>query len=191
MPKQTKPSASPIERAWRGVIKTLGYDPTDPHLVGSPARVARFFEEWHQRHKAPPALTTFPNEPPVDQLVVTSGIVFYSVCAHHGVPFFGTAAIGYIPSDKVLGLSKFARVVDYHANRFQTQERLTQEIAATLDKALNPVGLGVVLQAEHLCMSMRGIRKPGHRTTTSAMLGALRDATSARAEFFSTVGGVR
>lgn len=176
-----------LSEAWATIISTLGYDTQDPHLKGSPDRVARFFAEWHTRDKEPPSLTTFPNTEGYDELVVTSDIPFYSVCAHHGVPFFGKAAIGYIPDQKVLGLSKFARVVDYFANRFQTQERLTHEIAEFLTAELSPRGLGVVLTGEHLCMSMRGIRKPGHQTTTSSLSGAVKDQPSTRAEFLGFV----
>ncbi len=172
-----------LRSAWASVIKVLGYPASNPHLRDSPDRVARFFQEWHTEGKDPPDMTVFPNKPRVDELVVTSGIQFYSVCAHHGVPFFGTAAIGYIPNKAVLGLSKFARVVDHFANRFQTQEHLSQDIADYLVKALQPRGLGVVMRGEHLCMSMRGIRKPGHLTTTSVLLGACKKDPATRAEF--------
>lgn len=175
----------PISRAVRATIKEMGYPLDDPHLSGSPDRIARFMREWHQQGKLPPKLTMFPNNPRVDELVVVSGIPFYSLCAHHGVPFFGSAIIGYIPSVRVLGLSKFARVVDYYANRFQTQERLTQEVASNLFELLHPRGMGVIMEAEHLCMSMRGIKKPGHCTTTSALFGACKDDPATRAEFFS------
>lgn len=186
--KTPRPPPDPLKRMWAALIKELGYDPRDPHLAGSPDRVARFFREWHQTGKPVPKLTTFPNDPRVDELVVVSGIPFYSVCAHHGVPFFGTAAVGYIPKDSVLGLSKFARVIDFYANRFQTQERLTHEISMGLAELLKPVGIGVVMQAEHLCMSMRGIRKPGHKTTTSVMFGACKEQPSTRAEFLALAG---
>jgi GTP cyclohydrolase IA len=178
-----------IAAAWRSIVTELGYDPFDPHLTNTPARIERFFREWHTIGKPPPAMTLFPNEPRVDEMVVTSGIVFHSLCAHHGAPFFGTATIGYIPGENVLGLSKFARVVDHFAHRFQTQERLTHDIACALSEALQPIGLGVVLRAEHLCMSMRGVNKPGHRTTTSVMSGALRDKPEARSELLH-LGGV-
>jgi GTP cyclohydrolase I len=195
MSRTTRKKAAPVHpaltSAWQTVIAGLGYDPKNPHLADSPARVARFLEEWHTKDKPPPKLTTFPNRPRVDELVICDGIQFYSVCAHHGVPFFGTAAIGYVPKDKVLGLSKFARVVDHFANRFQTQEHLTQEIATYLNTALTPLGIGVVLQAEHLCMSMRGVRKPGHRTTTSVMLGNCKKDPSTRAELLHLAGARR
>ncbi len=177
-----------IEGAWRSIIEALGYDPKDPHLLGSPERVARFLSEWHTfSGKEPPKLTTFPNEPRVDEVVAVGGIEFYSVCAHHGLPFYGVAGIGYIPKDKILGLSKFARVVQHFANRFQVQERLTNEIAAYLEAELDPVGVGVVMRAEHLCMSMRGVRSAHHFTTTSDMRGAFREDGAARLELLDIV----
>jgi GTP cyclohydrolase I len=176
-----------LAAAWRTVIRGLGYDPQDAHLVDSPSRVARFMTEWHTMGKSPPKLTTFPNKPRCDELVVVSGIRFHSLCAHHGLPFVGTAAIGYVPGDKVLGLSKFARVVDHYANRFQVQEKLTTEVADYLSGVLQPVALGVVLRAEHFCMSMRGVKKGGHATTTSAMRGDFRDEAAARAELLALI----
>lgn len=181
-------SLSAISDAWKTIISKLGYDPNDPHLVGSPERVARFLAEWHTLAGiAPPTLTTFPNVPRVDEIVACGGISFYSVCAHHGLPFFGEAAIGYIPGKSVLGLSKFARVVHHFANRFQVQERLTHEIASYLEAELKPLGVGVVLRAEHLCMSMRGIRSEGHCTVTSDMRGVFREKPEARSELMALI----
>jgi GTP cyclohydrolase I len=174
----------PIAAATERTIQALGYEP-DAHLTGTPGRVARFMRQWHTVGHEPPKLTTFPNEPRVDQLVLVKGIRFYSLCAHHGLPFVGEAAVGYIPRDSVLGLSKFARVVDHFARRFQVQERLTEQVASYLIEGLDPAGLGVVLSAEHFCMSMRGIQRPGHRTTTSALYGALKDQGPARAELMA------
>lgn len=167
-------------------IRALGYDLNDPHLLDTPTRVARFQRAWHTIGKEPPPLTTFPNDG-ADEMVVVDTIRFYSLCSHHGLPFLGNAHIGYVPSDRLLGLSKFARVVDYFAHRFQVQERLTKQVADYLAVALEPKGLGVVLRAEHLCMSMRGVERPGHRTTTSDLRGAMRDP-AARAEFMGLVG---
>lgn len=179
-----------LENAWSAVIAGLGYDAADPHLVDSPARVGRFLREWHTNDSEPPKLTTFPNaDPRVDELVMTGGIRFYSLCAHHGLPFFGTAAVGYLPRDKVLGLSKFARVIDHFAHRFQVQERLTQQIADYLADALDPLAVGVVLRAEHLCMAMRGVERPGHCTVTSNLQGAFRDNAEARSELMALVNG--
>jgi GTP cyclohydrolase IA len=175
-----------VTEAWRCLFEALGYDPEDPHLADSPGRIARFMAEWHTKEGTqPPKLTTFPNEPRVDELVAVGGLQFHSMCAHHGLPFFGTAAIGYIPGDRILGLSKFARVVDHFSRRFQVQERLTSEVATYLAEELKPKGLGVVMQAEHLCMSMRGIRARGHFTVTSDLRGAFRDKPEARAELLT------
>lgn len=176
-----------ISDAWRKLIAALGYDLSDPHLADSPDRVARFLAEWHTREAEPPSLTCFPNEPRVDELVATGGIRFYSMCAHHGLPFFGEVAIGYIPKDKVVGLSKFARVVRYFSQRFQVQERLTHEIVDYLERELAPIGVGIVVRAEHLCMSMRGVRCPDHETITSAMRGAFMTKPEARAELLSII----
>ncbi len=110
-----------IAGAWAQVVKALGYSTDDPHLEDTPHRVARFLAEWHTAGKSPPKLTTFPNEPRVDEVVAVGGLRFHSMCAHHGLPFFGTVAIGYIPKHQVLGLSKFARVVDHFAHRYQVQ----------------------------------------------------------------------
>ena len=121
-------------------------------------------------------------------MIVVRDIRFYSLCEHHIIPFFGVAHVGYIPGQRLVGLSKIARVVDYFARSLQIQERLTQDITDYLYKILEPVGLGVVLEAEHLCMSMRGIRKPGHKTITDILRGAFLENASARAEFFNRIG---
>lgn len=176
-----------IESAWRNIIVGLGYKADGPHLSGTPKRVARFMEQWHTVGKEPPKLTTFPNAG-TDELVIVGGIRFHSMCAHHGLPFFGVAAVGYIPEASIVGLSKLARVVDHFARRFQVQEELTAQIAGYLETELRPVGVGVVMQAEHLCMAMRGIERPGHRTTTSDLRGALRGKPEARAEFLALLG---
>lgn len=182
-----------VAAAWATIIESLGYESDDPHLADSPKRVARFLTSWHTKASAdPPKLTTFPNDNPrVDEVVATGRIRFYSMCAHHGLPFFGEAAVGYIPRDKVLGLSKFARVIHHFAQRFQTQERLTHEIAAHLEEGLHPIGIGVVMRAEHFCMSMRGVRCPDHHTVTSAMRGVFMEKPEARAELLSLLAGGR
>lgn len=169
--------------AWRELLLSLGCDLNDPHLRESPERVARFFQSWISP-ATPPDITTFPNER-YDEVVAVGGIRFYSLCAHHGLPFSGTAAVGYIPSAQIVGLSKIARIVDHFAHRFQTQEMLTTQIADLLDQKLHPLGVGVILRAEHLCMSMRGIQKPGHITITSEMRGAFREKPAARAELLA------
>ncbi len=177
-----------LAEAWRTIVGDLGYDLSNAHLTNTPERVGRFMADWHTLGKEPPVLTCFPNNPRVDEMIAVGNLSFFSLCAHHGVPFYGTAAVGYVPGEKVLGLSKFARVVDHFAHRFQTQEQLTAEIADYLGKGLEPKGLAVVMKATHMCMSMRGVRKLGHMTTTSVMRGALRDSPVARAELFALLG---
>jgi GTP cyclohydrolase IA len=128
--------------------------------------------------------TTFPNAEGYDELVLVEDIPVRSVCEHHMLPFVGVAHVGYLPADRILGLSKFARLVEFYSHRGQTQERLTQQIARHLDHHLAPRGVGVVIEAEHTCMSLRGVRA-GARTLTSALLGTLRTDPSSRAEFLS------
>ena len=175
----------PIGSYWASIITNLGYDLADHHLKDSPGRVARFMEKWHTIGKEPPKLTCFENVEKYDQLVTVGGIRFFSMCAHHGLPFSGIAAVGYIPDKKVVGLSKLARVVDHFSRRFQVQERLTKEIAGYLHEQLEPLAIGVVMSAEHLCMSMRGIERPGHFTVTSSMQGSFRNEPEARAELLA------
>ena len=133
-------------------------------------------------------LTTFPNDEGYDELVLARGIPFRTVCEHHLLPFAGVAHVGYLPDDRILGLSKLARVVEHFAARPQTQERLTRQIADHLEVNLRPRGVGVVLDAEHTCMTLRGVRAIGATTLTSALLGTLRADSRSRAEFLSLVG---
>jgi GTP cyclohydrolase I len=130
-------------------------------------------------------LTTFPNDEGYDELVLVENIPVQSLCEHHMLPFVGVAHVGYLPGERILGLSKFARLVDFHARNAQTQERLTKRIADQLQRLLAPRGVGVVLEAEHTCMSLRGARVAGARTVTSALFGQLRDDPASRAEFLS------
>lgn len=180
-----------IAEHWRAILVALKYDLRDPHLQATPERVARYLQSWHTNQDDPPKLTCFPNEPRADEMVVVSDLRFDSLCAHHGLPFFGTATIGYIPGDKLLGLSKFARVVDHFAHQFQVQERLGQEVADYLMKELQPRGLGVLMIGTHQCMVARGATKPGHKTTTNALRGLIFDHARARAEFLSLAGAGR
>lgn len=183
-----------IASAWSTILAELGYDLKDDHFKDSPARVARFMREWHTHAgTAEPKLTTFANmgHDAYDGVLATGGIRFFSMCAHHGLPFFGTASVGYIPGAKMVGLSKLARVVDHYARRFSVQEIITVRVAEHLAKELEAPAVGVVLRAEHLCMSMRGIQKPGHATITSTMLGAFRDNPAARAELIALLDGGR
>jgi GTP cyclohydrolase I len=175
------------ERAAADLLTALGLDLTDENLAETPRRMARALIELTSGPDF--ELTTFPNEAGYDELVLVRDISLQSVCEHHMLPFVGVAHIGYLPGERILGLSKFARMVELHARRPQTQERLTQRIADHLQDQLAPRGVGVVIEAEHTCMSLRGARSPGARTTTSALFGRLRDDPSSRAEFLSLTRG--
>ena len=179
------------EAAIRELLFAIGEDPTRDGLQSTPSRVARAYMEYtkgmRQDHREILS-TTFELEH--DELVVVKGIEVYSLCEHHLVPFHGVAHVGYIPgaSGRVTGLSKIARLVDMYARRLQVQERLTSQIADALTDVLEPLGAIVMIECEHLCMSMRGVRKPGARTVTSAVRGQLRDPAT-RAEAMSLIQG--
>ncbi|WP_397219772.1 GTP cyclohydrolase I FolE [Nocardioides sp. AE5] len=180
---RTDVDAPGAERAAAGLLTALGLDLTDENLVETPRRMAHALIEMTSGPDF--ELTTFPNDEEYDELVLVRDIAMQSVCEHHMLPFVGVAHIGYLPGARILGLSKFARMVELHARRPQTQERLTKQIADHLQTALDPLGVGVVIEAEHTCMSLRGARSPGARTSTSAMFGKLRDDSRSRAEFLS------
>jgi len=129
-------------------------------------------------------MTTFASEG-CDEMVIQSGIPFYSLCEHHTAPFFGTAAVAYVPNGRIVGLSKLARLVDWYANRFQNQERITSQVAGHLQSSLEPLGVAVTIRAQHLCMCMRGVKKHDTWTTTTKLLGVFKDDAKARAEFMS------
>jgi GTP cyclohydrolase I len=171
------------ESAVRDLMRALGLDTTDPVLAKTPGRVSRAFAELLSPREF--GLTTFPNEEGYDELVVARDIPFTSLCEHHLLPFTGTAAVGYLPGNRILGLSKLARVVEMFARRAQVQERMTTQIATWLDQHLHPRGVGVVLQAEHTCMTVRGVQARGASTVTSALLGLVRDDARTRQEFMS------
>lgn len=180
-----------IERAVREILVAIGEDPDRDGLVETPKRVAKAYAEFFSGlHEEPGDLlaTTFDIEH--DELVLVKDIPFYSTCEHHLVPFHGTAHIGYIPGreGKVTGLSKLARLVELYARRPQVQERLTTQIVEALVEHLEPRGAIVVIECEHMCMSMRGVRKPGAKTVTSAVRGQLRE-TATRAEAMSLIIG--
>ena len=180
-------SDSTIQPAVRDIIAAIGEDPDRPGLAGTPARVERMYAELTAGYAM--QLRDVLNEAVFDvdysEMVVVKDIPFHSLCEHHLLPFAGTAAVAYIPDGRVIGLSKIPRVVDMYARRLQIQERLTQEIADFLMQHLAPKGVGVVVEATHLCASMRGVRKPGMVMTTSAVLGLFRRSDKTRAEFFS------
>ena len=173
------------EGAAAALLAALGADPHSEHLRETPRRVARAFAELLSRE--PFAATTFPNDEGYDELVVVQGIPFQSLCMHHLLPFHGVAHVAYLPGERVVGLSKLARVVEYFSRELQIQERLTTQVADWLDLELDPKGAGIVIEAEHLCMSLRGVQKPGARTVTSALRGALKDDPRTRQEFLSLI----
>jgi GTP cyclohydrolase I len=171
------------EQAVADLLRALGKEPSSPHLTETPRRVAAAYTELLT---APPfELTTFPNDEGYDELVLATAIPVQSLCEHHLLPFSGVAAIGYLPGERILGLSKLVRVVDLFARDLQVQERLTQQVADWLQENLAPRGVGVVIEAEHQCMSLRGVRARGSRTTTSALHGVLREDARSRQEFFA------
>jgi GTP cyclohydrolase I len=176
-------------RAVADLLVALGHDPETEHLAETPQRVARAYAELLTPR--PFDLTTFPNDEGYDELVLARDIPFESLCQHHLLPFHGVAQVGYIPGGRILGLSKLARVVELFARGLQVQERLTQQVADWLDEHVAPKGVGVVLEAEHLCMSLRGVRAQGSRTVTSAVHGLLRDDARSRQEFFALTGTSR
>ncbi|GAB3304446.1 GTP cyclohydrolase I FolE [Geodermatophilus aquaeductus] len=171
------------ERAVADLLSALGRDPASPHLAGTPRRVVDSFAEMLTGPSFD--LTTFPNDEGYDELVLATALPVRSLCEHHLLPFAGVAHVGYLPGDRILGLSKLARVLDLLARDLQVQERLTQQVADWLQEHLAPRGVGVVIEAEHLCMSLRGVRAAGARTTTSALRGVLRDDARSRGEFLS------
>ena len=155
------------------ILDTLGLDRSDPNLVETPARVAKMYLELFGglEEGAEPKVTLFPNDEHYTAMVIEKDIPFYSMCSHHLIPFYGHAHMAYIPNEKIIGLSKMPRIVDFYAHRPQLQERLTEQVAGFLSEKLSPQGVMVVIEARHLCVEMRGIKKPGALTVTSAIRG--------------------
>ncbi len=183
-----------IEAAVREILEAIGEDPSRDGLVGTPGRVARMYEEVFS------GLSQDPGEHLEvvfdighDEMVMVRDIPIFSMCEHHLVPWFGRAHVAYIPNEdgRITGLSKLARLVDGFSRRPQVQERLTTQVADRLESALSPRGVLVVVEAEHLCMSMRGVRKPGATTVTSAVRGLMRDSVAARSEAMSFLRNAR
>lgn len=172
-----------VERAVADLLAALGQDVDHEHMSETPRRVAAAFGELLTPR--PFNLTTFPNSEGYDELVIARDIPFHSLCQHHMLPFKGVAHVGYLPGDRILGLSKLARVVELFARGFQVQERLTKQVADWLQEHLAPKGVGVVLEAEHFCMTLRGVQTSGSHTVTSALHGLLRSDQRSRGEFFS------
>jgi GTP cyclohydrolase I len=167
----------------RLLLEALGADTLDEHVRDTPRRVAQAYAELI----TPQAfdLTTFPNDELYDELVVARDIPVHSLCRHHLLPFVGVAHVGYLPGERIVGLSKLARIVEAFARGLQTQERLTKQVANWIEEHLQPLGVGVVLEAEHLCMAMRGANVRGTKTTTSALTGLVRSDARTRQEFLA------
>ena len=171
------------EAAAAALLQALGQPVEEPHTAETPARMARALAELLEGGDFD--FTTFPNDEGYDELVLVQDIPLRSLCEHHMLPFTGVAHVGYLPADRIVGLSKLARAVDFFSHRPQTQERLTKQVAELLEGQLRPRGVGVVVEAEHSCMSLRGVRAAGARTVTSALFGAVRTDSATRAEFLS------
>ena len=171
------------ERAAGELLAALGVDLEAESTRGTPRRMVDVYAELLTPNSFNP--TTFPNDGDYDELVVARGIPFHSLCEHHLLPFIGVAHVGYLPGERIVGLSKLVRVVELYARSLQVQERLTTQIASWLERELDPKGVGVVIEAEHMCMSLRGVQKPGATTITSALRGLVRDDPRTRGEFLS------
>ena len=171
------------EQAVTDLLVALGKEPSSPHLADTPRRVASSYAELLTPREFD--LTTFPNDEGYDELVLATAIPVQSLCEHHLLPFHGVAHVGYLPGERILGLSKLARVVELFARDLQVHARRFKQDADWLQEHLAPSGVGVVIEAEHLCMAIRGVRAAGSRTVTSALLGQLRDNPSSRQEFFA------
>jgi GTP cyclohydrolase I len=184
-PRPVDPAAA--ERAAADLLAALGADLESDGLRDTPRRMAAAYSEMLTPR--PFNLTTFPNDEGYDELVVVREIPFQSLCMHHMLPFYGVAHVAYLPAERILGLSKLARVVELFARDLQLQERLTTQIAGWLQEQLEPKGVGVVLEAEHLCMSLRGVQTQGARTVTSALSGLLRNDPRTREEFLTLAHG--
>jgi GTP cyclohydrolase I len=173
------------EAAARDFLAALGENLDDDSMRDTPRRVALAFSEFLTPDHF--TATTFPNDRDYDELVLVRDVPFHSLCEHHLLPFQGVAHVAYLPGERIVGLSKLARVVEHFARDLQVQERLTKQVADWLDTTLAPRGVGVVIEAEHLCMTLRGVRKPGSTTVTSALTGYLREDARTRQEFLDLV----
>ena len=182
-----RPDHEAFEGAVRTILAGIGEDPDRQGLRETPERVRRMFEQMTEGYRTDPdsILEGARFDVDYDEMVVVRDIELYSLCEHHLVPFFGHAHVGYLPGERIVGLSKLARVVDFYARSLQVQERLTTQIARWLEDELSPKGVGVVLEAEHACMALRGVQKSGATTVTSALYGVVRDDQRTRGEFLS------
>ncbi|MBA9088127.1 GTP cyclohydrolase I [Fontibacillus solani] len=186
--KQVGDNRERIEHHVREILKLIGEDVEREGLIETPARVTRMYEEIFAGYEVDPhdvlGVTFEENH---EELVIVKDIVYYSQCEHHMAPFFGKVHIGYIPSGRIAGLSKLARLVEAVTRRLQVQERITSQIADIMDEVLKPQGVMVVVEGEHLCMCARGVKKPGSKTITSAVRGNFRTDAASRAEFMSLI----
>jgi GTP cyclohydrolase IA len=187
-----RPSREEAMEAVRTLLRWAGDDPEREGLQDTPKRVAKAYEEFfkgYQEDASEILNKVFREVEGYDDIVIVRDIPFYSHCEHHMVPFVGKAHVGYYPTDGVVGLSKLARLVDVYARRLQTQETMTAEIVAALDNALKPRGIAVMIEAEHMCMSMRGVQKHGSSTITTQFTGIFRDDPSEQVRFFNLIRG--
>ena len=184
-----KPDLARAELAAGDFLRALGMSLDSPHLAATPQRMARAWAEMLAPREFD--LTTFPNDEGYDEMVIVRDIPLRSICEHHMLPFIGRASVGYLPGERIVGLSKLARVVEYFACRPQTQERLTTQVAQWLQDHLSPQGVGVIIEAEHSCMTLRGAHATGSTTLTSTMLGQLRENPVSTQEFLSLAGRSR
>lgn len=178
------------EDAFKTLLKYIGEDPNREGLVDTPKRVAKAYKEWFGGYHINPhdlLSTTFEEVESYDEIIMLRNIKFFSHCEHHMTPIIGTATVGYLPTNKVVGISKLARVVEAYSRRLQIQEVMTRQIAQTIQDVLQPRAVGVIVKAKHLCIGSRGIRKPDSDMVTSTMLGCFRTSVEARAEFMSLV----
>ena len=190
-PPARRPSREEAEAAVRTLLEWAGDDPTREGLLGTPGRVVRAYEEFFSGYDTDPVellQRTFAEVEGYDEMVVLRDIRFESHCEHHLAPIIGKAHVAYLPSNRVVGISKLARLVEAYAKRLQIQEKMTAQIANTLEEVLKPKGVAVVIEAAHQCMTTRGIHKPGVTMVTSRMLGAFRDDPSTRREFLAMIG---
>ncbi|MEK9706966.1 MAG: GTP cyclohydrolase I FolE [Alphaproteobacteria bacterium] len=189
--KITAPDRAEAEEAVRTLLRWAGDDPNREGLVDTPARVARAFDEFFAGYREDPLEyleRTFEEVEGYDEMVVLRDIRMESYCEHHLAPILGKVHIGYLPEHRVVGISKLARVAEAYAKRLQIQEKLTAQIANCIDEVLQPKGVAVVIEAEHQCMTTRGVHKPGVTMTTSRMLGAFRESSDTRREFLTFIG---
>jgi len=179
-----------IENQIKGMIKHIGDNPEREGLIDTPMRVLKMWKEIYSGYgkNVDELFTVFSNEEHYDEMIILKDIDFFSTCEHHMLPFFGKVHIGYIPKEKIIGLSKLARIVEIYSRRLQIQERMTHEIADIINKKLQPIGVGVIVEGQHFCVASRGIKKINSMMVTSALFGQMKDDQNARQEFLKLIG---